>query len=64
VGTSFGKNFGVEKGDVLTPTAVPKKKRRTQREARELAKDDSNPNRDVKKSVALKAALRPRRSES
>jgi hypothetical protein len=49
--------------NVLTPTALPRKKRQTHKTENEWAKDDNSPNKDVKKRVALKAVLRPMRSE-
>ena len=48
---------------LLTPTAVPRRKRRMQSIAKEFAREATMPNRDVKNSVALKAALLPMRSE-
>lgn len=49
--------------DELTPTALPRKNKSTQRLKKELANDARMPNRAVKKSVALNAALRPTMSE-
>ena len=47
----------------LTPTALPRKKRRIQSERNEVAKEAIRPNIAVKNNVALKAVLRPMRSE-
>lgn len=47
----------------LTPTELPKRKRSTHREGKDLEKEASRPNTAVKNSVALNAALRPIRSE-
>lgn len=46
-----------------TPTALPKKNRAMHNVRKVLAKEAARPKTAVKKSVALKAALRPRRSE-
>ena len=47
----------------LTPTELPRRKRVMQIVVNELEKDASNPKIAVKKSVPLKAALRPTKSE-
>ena len=46
-----------------TPTALPRQNRSTQRLQKELASEAKMPNKAVKNSVALNAALRPTRSE-
>ena len=48
---------------MLTPTALPRKKREIHRVGKEFARDDVRPNKAVKNRVRLKAVLRPRRSE-
>lgn len=48
---------------MLTPTALPRKKREIHRVTNEVASEDVRPNRAVKKRVRLKAVLRPKRSE-
>jgi hypothetical protein len=47
----------------LTPTALPRKNSNMHRLTNEVANDARMPNKAVKKRVALKAALRPTRSE-
>ena len=49
--------------DERTPTALPRKKSSMHKLQNELANDARMPNTAVKKRVALKAALRPTRSE-
>ena len=47
----------------LTPTKLPKKKSAMQRVENGFEKDVRRPKRAVKKRVALKAVIRPMRSE-
>jgi hypothetical protein len=61
-GISFSEQSREEK-KCLTPTAVPRRKRSTQREGNELANEASSPNTEVNNRVPLNAALRPKRSE-
>ncbi len=46
-----------------TPTALPKRKRAKHSKGKVFAKAANTPNKEVKKSVALKAVVRPMRSE-
>ena len=46
-----------------TPTELPKKKSAMQRVKNDFVRDARRPKRAVKRRVALKAALRPMRSE-
>lgn len=46
-----------------TPTALPRKNRATQSVGNVVANEAAMPKRDVKNRVALKAVLRPTRSE-
>lgn len=50
-------------GTVLTPTALPRKKKEMHKAVKEVLIVDKSPNRDVKNNVALNAILRPSRSE-
>ena len=47
----------------LTPIELPKKKSAMQRVENEFEKDAKRPKRAVRKRVALKAVIRPMRSE-
>lgn len=47
----------------LAPTALPSRNNRMHNVGKELASDARSPKTDVKKSVALKAALLPIKSE-
>ena len=60
--TRFNDVLTLDEGE-LTPTALPRKNRSTHRLPNEFANDARMPNKAVKKRVALKAALRPTRSE-